>query len=179
MSVNKAQFPQSVWDGKAQRVDRHTDSRSESPDHNQIVAEIIAVQDYAKNTLGASAGVNEAETDAAVVTGNPIYIKSNGHIDLAEANHPSTTHAVGFATTDTNPGLSASYVTEGQITRSDWTTIIGTTNLTPGSIYFLSADDPGKMTATAPTAVGEFVVFLGRAISTEIFDIEINNPIRL
>lgn len=179
MSVNKAQFPQSVWDGKALRVDRHTDSRSEAPDHNQIVAELIAVQDYAKNTLGASAGVNEAETDAAVVTGNPVYVKTNGHIDLAEANHPSTTHVTGFVTADANPGFSASFVTEGQITKSDWTAVIGTNDLTPGSIYYLSPDNPGEMTATAPTAVGEFVVSLGRAISTEIFDIEINNPIRL
>ncbi len=120
-----------------------------------------------------------AEADSTIKIGYPIYIKSNGHLDPAQANAQATTGAVGVSISDTAAAAVCKYITEGKVTRSDWTEIAGVTSLTPGVSYYLSPTTAGHITSTAPTTVGQFVVSIGRAISTTELDIEIGPPILL
>lgn len=120
-----------------------------------------------------------AEADSQIKIGNLIYLKSDGHMDLAKADNSSTAQAVGVAIEDANAAEACSYITEGQVERGDWTTIADVVSLTPGVSYFSSAATAGKITATAPTIVGQYVVRVGRAISATKLDIEIESPILL
>lgn len=117
--------------------------------------------------------------DSTTVEGMVLYVPSNGHVDLARADVVSTSRAVGLADGDVSATGTGTYITEGQIEKTDWTSVIGTTLLTPGAVYFLSIDSDGEMTTTAPEVIGQTVLRLGRALTTQIFDIEISQPVLL
>ena len=57
--------------------------------------------------------------------------------------------------------------------RTDWTPVAGTAALTPGLPYFLSVATAGRITTTAPSAPGEYVVLVGRALSATELDVDI------
>jgi len=117
--------------------------------------------------------------DSNTSEGMIIYISGDGNVDLARADVISTSRAVGFATEDVLATVTGTYITEGQIEKTDWTSVIGTTLLTPGAVYFLDETTEGTMSTTAPEVTGESSVRLGRALTTEIFDIEISQPVLL
>ena len=120
-----------------------------------------------------------AQADAAMSAGQVLYIVTDGHGALARANAAVTAGAVGLVFADVGIGETACYITEGHITLADWTAVIGAVSLIPGSNYFLSTSAAGKITATAPTTLGEYVVRIGRATSATTLDVEIELPIRL
>jgi len=120
-----------------------------------------------------------AEADSTTKIGNVIYLKSNSHLELAKADGASTVQVAGVAISNTAPTASCSYITEGQVERADWTDIAGVVSLTPGATYFLSATATGKITTVAPTTGGQYVVRVGRAVSTTELDVEIELPVLL
>ncbi|MDD5708292.1 MAG: hypothetical protein PHR35_20430 [Kiritimatiellae bacterium] len=120
-----------------------------------------------------------AEADSTIAAGQPLYVKPTGHMDLACANDSATKGAVGFAVTAATPGFVVEYVTEGKLTLTDWTVIAGAAALEPGADYYLDATTAGRITKTAPSASGLYVVRLGRATSTLTLDIEIEPSVRL
>lgn len=130
---------------------------------------------------GPSGGADpyEVEVDTQVEIGTPIYLGINGHANAAQADSAATAKVVGLSLSSTAPTFSCTYITDGQVIRSDWTDITGTASLTPGAYYFLDPDNLGQMTTTAPTTGGDFVLRLGQAQSTTVFDVEIQQPIRL
>jgi len=65
------------------------------------------------------------------------------------------------------------------VERLDWTLIAGTAELSAGATYFLDPATAGRITATAPTVVSQFVVRVGRAVNARTLDIEIELPILL
>ena len=120
-----------------------------------------------------------AEADAAIAIGQPVYLKTSGHADLAQADAAGRAGAIGFAITAAEASFAVDYVTEGKLTLADWTAIAGTAALVAGANYFLDAASRGRITGAAPTAAGQYVVRLGRAASALTLDIEIEAPIRL
>lgn len=131
---------------------------------------------------GGSSGSDSmysAESDATVVLGTPLYLTVAGHVNLAQANAAGTTQVAGFANEAGTPTVSVDYISEGKITKSDWSDVAGTASLTVGSVYFLSPTTAGRITTTAPATVGQYVVKVGRATSATILDLEIEAPIRL
>ncbi len=124
-------------------------------------------------------GEVSAVADAAVATGQAVYVSSAGHINLAEAD--STTAraiVIGLATTDAGASGTGSYIAAGRVTLDSWAAITGTTLLTPGAIYFLSTV-AGGLTATPTTTVGHTVVRVGVAISTTTLEVRIEPGILL
>lgn len=117
-----------------------------------------------------------AETDSNVAIGQPVYIKSTGHLDLASAS--VAPQVAGVAISDTAATIAAHYITEGKVIRTDWTPIVGTVSLLAGVTYFLDTA-AGRLTAAAPAAAGQYVVRVGRAVSTTTLDVEIELPILL
>lgn len=120
-----------------------------------------------------------AVVDADVEIGTPVRMKANEHLALAQADDVTTTYVTGLATANTLTTFTGTYTSDGQVTRSDWTSIAGTALLTPGATYFLSAATAGMITATAPSTETEFVVRVGRAINITTLDVEIDWPISL
>lgn len=122
---------------------------------------------------------HEAEADSAIKIGNPIYLTGAGHVLPAQANAAGTTQVAGVSFTDTSAGFICKYYTEGRVEKSDWTDITGVATLSAGVTYFLDPSVAGRITSTAPTAAGQYVVRVGRAVNTTTLDIEIELPILL
>jgi hypothetical protein len=113
----------------------------------------------------------------------PVYVKSNGNVDKAQANALATVEVLGLATETiltTTPGI---IKMDGILaaTTGEWDAVaVGASGgLTPGKVYYLDAATPGKITETAPVTVTQFVTRLGIALSTTQFDIDTELPIGL
>lgn len=114
-----------------------------------------------------------------ILRGQWVAIHSSGSgVVLANAANTSKP-AVGQMSQDTNVGATQNVVTDEVFTLSDWSNVIGTTNLTSPASYFLSAERSGYMTTIAPTTQGQVAQCLGRTISTTQFDIEVEEAILL
>lgn len=140
------------------------------------------------DTLDASA----AEVDvvamtnnniAAIVIGTPVYCDAANGVDKAQADASGTVEVLGLVK-DVSIAAAASgdIQTDGILsaTTVQWDAVAGTTGgLTAGAIYYLSPDTAGLLTETAPTTVGDYVVRVGKAISTIEMEISISVPILL
>lgn len=80
-----------------------------------------------------------ATCDSDMTTGQPVYMKATGNIDLAYADGPDVSNVVGLCNGNYSETDSADFITEGILTLADWAGVIGDTYLTPGAIYFLDA----------------------------------------
>jgi len=122
----------------------------------------------------------EAEADSTIIIGNPLYIVSGtGHVDLAQADTSATAQVAGLSLIDIASGGTCQFISEGNIVRSDWSSITGSVNLSAGVFYYLDPSTAGRLTSTAPSTPGQYVVRIGRAINTTTLDIEIELPILL
>jgi hypothetical protein len=108
-----------------------------------------------------------------VHAGAPAYIVSNNTANLASATGPTKSRTVGLITQAATVNEATIVQTDGSVTVADWTSVIGATALTPGSVYFLHTTD-GQMSTTPPTSDGDVVVTMGIAVTTTKFDIEVN-----
>ena len=117
-----------------------------------------------------------AQADENALAGQVVYVKGTSNVGLAQANTRPDTEAAGLVLADALSGFTASYVTQGTITLSDWTNVIGVAALTAGVRYFLSATTPGRL-VTAQVGGGNFHVFVGRALSPTTLDVDIDPPI--
>jgi len=125
--------------------------------------------------------VHEIIADGVVQAGQVIYIKGTGHAATAQADAAATAFAVGVAVA-AGGGISTGtlyYRTQGFLTLTDWTNAAGAADLTPGSIYYVSAATDGLITATPPTGDGEFVVKVGTALNARTLNIEIGEGVAL
>ena len=112
--------------------------------------------------------------DEDVVKGNPLFLKTNGHIEKANATDKA--RVAGFVWNDTDAGEICQYIINGIVNLTDWTNIIGTLNLTSGEYYYLSTES-GKMTSIPPST--GFILVVGQAQSASIFNVEVDLPIKL
>jgi len=122
------------------------------------------------------------DNGSTIAIGAPVYVKSNGHVDLAKADASSTTRvaglvfdAAGIATT-----VSGNIISDGILTATtgQWDAIAGTSGgLTPGTVYYLSAATAGLLTATAPSTATQFVEPVGIALSATQMALLLSEPI--
>lgn len=119
----------------------------------------------------------------SIVIGTPVYPDSPGSVDLAQANASGTVNLLGFVKDATIvSAASGSIQTDGILaaTTGQWDAVTGDTGgLTAGTVYWLDPTTAGKLTTTAPTSVGQYVVRVGQAISTTELEISIEPPILL
>ena len=120
--------------------------------------------------------LSNAETSSLAI-GMPIYVSGANAAKKAQANASGTADVLGVVK-DISIAASAtgSAQTDGQMTATtaQWDAVTGQTGgLTAGAVYFLDAATAGKMTTTAPTTTGQFVLRIGKAISPTVFDISI------
>ena len=117
---------------------------------------------------------------AAITIGQPVYIQGANTVDLALADAKATSGVIGLVS-DASIDSSAvgTILTDGILTSTDWTAVVGAATLTVGSVYFLSDVAAGTLTTTAPTTTGSFVTRVGTAISTTTLEVTISRPISL
>ena len=118
-----------------------------------------------------------------IVIGAPVYISSNDTVQLAEANASGTVGVIGLVA---QASISASSVGSIQVegiltaTTTQWNSITGgSSGLTAGTKYYLSATTAGLLTTTPTTTIGQYVLRVGRAISTTEMKIDIGCQILL
>jgi hypothetical protein len=119
----------------------------------------------------------------AVVIGAPVYSFATGAVKKAQANAAGTSSVSGlmFDVSTAAAGV-GQMATSGDLsaTTTQWDAVTGQTGgLTFNSVYFLDPTTAGKMTVTPPTTVGQSLVRLGKAISTTVMSIDINDPVLL
>ena len=140
------------------------------------------------DTLDASA----AEVDvvvltngnaSAIVIGSPVYSDAAGSVDLAQADASGTVEVLGFVKdTSISASASGSIQTDGILaaTTAQWDIVTGDTGgLDAGAVYYLDPTTAGNLTVTAPTTTSQYVVRVGKAISTTEMEISIEAPILL
>lgn len=106
----------------------------------------------------------------SVVIGTPVYLQSAGTVKKAKADASGTTQVLGLVyDSSISASTAGTVILQGVLaaTTGQWDTAAGTTGgLTAGTVYYLSKDTAGLLTATAPSAAGQFVCRVGQAVST-------------
>lgn len=116
----------------------------------------------------------------AITIGQPVYIQGANTVDLALADAKATSGVIGLVLdASIDSSVVGTILTDGILTSTDWTAVVGEATLTVGSVYFLSDVDAGMLTTTAPTTTGSFVTRVGTAISTTTLEVTISRPISL
>ena len=112
-----------------------------------------------------------------------VYVDGADSVDLAQADAAGTMDMLGLVKDATIVTSADGMVqTDGILaaTTGQWDAVTGDTGgLTAGTVYYLDASTAGFITSTAPTTVSQYVVQLGRAISTTEMEISICDPIGL
>ncbi|MFZ5832702.1 MAG: hypothetical protein ACOY3P_21655 [Planctomycetota bacterium] len=119
----------------------------------------------------------------SLVICTPVYVKANGEVDKGQANASGTVQITGLVKdVSVAPAATGVVQTDGVLTATtlQWDAVTGGSGgLVPGTVYYLDAFNPGRLTSTAPTTAGQFVVRVGLALSPSDMDISIYSPIRL
>lgn len=133
-------------------------------------ASVTGVNDITQLTNSSGGTINEAM---------PVYISGAGAISKAQANADGTSKVVGLAFEDISNSSSGNVLLDGILSLSDWTSVLGATNLVTGTEYYLSAATAGQITATAPSTGGQHVVKIGTAINTTDLELSIRHVAKL
>ena len=106
---------------------------------------------------------------ATLIAGAIVYISAADACNKAKADASGTSIAFGLAVAAITSGVAGFIKTDGllSLTTGEWDAVFGTTGgLTAGTQYYLSKDTASFGTATAPSAVGQYVVYIGLGVST-------------
>jgi hypothetical protein len=143
----------------------------------------------AGDSISVSSTSTEVETltnavASAVVIGTPIFISAADAFTAARANASATAkvHGIVFDAPSIAASSPGQIATDGVVTAStgQWDVVTGQTGgLTAGADYFLDAAAVGKLTATPPSAAGQFNVYIGRAKSATDLSLSIRPSIAL
>ncbi len=123
------------------------------------------------------------DESSPIVICTPVYSDAADGVKKAKADASGTKDVLGLVQQASITNAVAGMIQVNGIltaTTGQWDAIFGTTGgLTFKTRYYLSAATAGIATATAPSAVGQYVVELGIAISTTELKIDIGPPILL
>lgn len=127
--------------------------------------------------------VTNGDAVAALVIGTPVYVSAADTVLQAQADDVATAEVLGLVSDVTIAAEAEGRVlTDGRLaaTTAQWDAVTGEVGgLTAGSVYYVDPDTAGLITTTAPTADGDVVARVGKALSTTILEISINPPILL
>lgn len=127
--------------------------------------------------------ITNGEGAAAIVIGAPVYASAADTGKRAQANAKSTAQlaGLGYDTTIAAAGV-GNIIQSGVLvaTTAQWDAVAGTTGgLAFGTKYFLDPSNPGKITSSVPTTVGQCVALVGVALSTTELELLLRDPILL
>jgi hypothetical protein len=130
-----------------------------------------------------SFNLTNGNASAAVIC-SPIYLTGvSDTFNLAKGDASGTADVFALISAPSIAAAASGAVqTDGffTATTAQWDVVTGQTGgLTSGAAYFLSAATAGKLTTTAPTATGSFCCYVGKAISSTVFEISLDRAIAL
>lgn len=119
-----------------------------------------------------------------LVKGTPIYSSALGLIRRADATGTGTAWQVlGLVAETSIPITNLGNIQTSEIltaTTTQWDVVTGQVGgLTEGSIYYLDPVNPGKLTTTAPTITGQYLIIVGYAVSLTQLSINIQRMLLL
>ena len=118
-----------------------------------------------------------------VVIGSPVYMDAANGAKKAQANASGTVGVIALVKdTSISAGQPGAFLSSGVLTATtaQWNTATGgASGLDFGAVYYLDPAAAGKLTKTAPTTVGQFVVSVGTALSTTEMKVDIQPAIAL
>lgn len=138
------------------------------------------------NAAGISPNIVALQNNNAgtLVIGTPVYSAAAGKIDQADGTVASKSEVVGLVS-DTSIAASAT----GNIlmddvltaTTAQWDAVVTgeSGGLTFGNVYYLDPGTAGKLTSSVPSTATQFLVRVGRALSTTQLEVMIQPPIGL
>lgn len=112
-----------------------------------------------------------------VKKGQPVKLFGSGSppvFKLAQANDIANA-CFGIAATDVATGATFNVILLGALINSDWTDVIGSTNLTFNQEYFLGQGTAGVLDSSPPTGSGDIIQSIGKATSTTELIVKIND----
>jgi hypothetical protein len=119
----------------------------------------------------------------AITVGTVVYISAADTVEKAMADASATAAVFGVVYAPSiTAGASGSIATDGPVTATtaQWDALTGDTGgLVAGANYYLSEATAGGLTKTAPSASGEFVTRVGKAVSTTVLELNIADPYEL
>lgn len=123
------------------------------------------------SVTGGDQAVLTNDEATPVVIGSVVYVDANDGFKKARSNAAATANAIGIVAKSPSiaNGVSGPVTLNGVVvaTTAEWDAVTGQVGgLTFNSMYFVDPATAGKITATAPTTVGQLVVPVGRALST-------------
>ena len=117
------------------------------------------------------------------VIGMPVYSDAADGFDLAQADAAGTYLVIGLVYDATIlTSATGAVQVDGVLTATtgQWDAVTGDVGgLTAGARYYLDPSTPGNLTTTPTTTTTEYVVPVGRALSTTDFKIEIETAVLL
>jgi hypothetical protein len=112
-----------------------------------------------------------------LLAGQVVTVHASG-TGIVRAAATPTTGGVGIVTAPAAVGEAPQIQTDGVVSLLDWSSSTGTVSLSPRGVYYLDTVQ-GGLTLTPPTATGQVVQVIGRALSSTELDLEIGEPILL
>lgn len=120
---------------------------------------------------------------AVMAPGCPVYETVTAlTVDKARANAISTSQVVGLTIASISASATGTVRSSGPVTLTtgEWDAITGGTGgLTIGSRYYLDPSTAGKLTLTPTDSTGNFLVEVGKALSTLKMLVAIRTPVGL
>lgn len=121
----------------------------------------VNVETLATFTDGIEATIIvEGVAGSNLTAGDIVYVSASNTFSRAQANAAGPSEAIGIVTATVLSGAVVRVQVAGEVQITGW-------GLTAGSWYYLSATVAGGKTVTAPSTVGQYVVRIGRAVTSE------------
>lgn len=133
--------------------------------------------------VGTTTKLVTNDNASPIVIGEPVYSSAADHVDLADGTNVNKSEVVGLVSdVSIAAGVTGNIQTGGILsaTTGQWDAITGGSGgLTVGSVYYLDVATPGHLTLTPPVTLTDWLVRIGRALSTTELEIGIEPPIGL
>lgn len=138
----------------------------------------------AASTTSQTRSVTNGESSLAIVIGAPVYASAADTVKRAQANAKSTSKLAGLGYDASTAAAATGFIiTNGVLvaTTGQWDAVVtgGSGGLAFGTYYFVDPANPGKLTATVPTTVGQCVALVGIGLSTTEMELLLREPILL
>ena len=126
-----------------------------------------------ENDLDIGSDVFSLVTDDTIKAGQPLYIKTSGHVALANSNSISQAKIIGLAINDAEPSFLVDFKRTYELVINDWTNVIGTQYLQTGFEYYLDNSNAGMLTSNPPINSGDYSIKVGVALNNTTLMINI------
>jgi hypothetical protein len=141
---------------------------------NVIDGQVLTYNTTLGKWINSEDSLIQLEADEDILAGQPLYLKQNGKVALANGSSISNAKVIGLASITAKDNFTVNILNEGMLSLDDWTDITGSNDLTVGLEYYLNTSGVGLLTVTAPTAIGEYVKKVGLALSSRVMLINIS-----